>query len=347
MEIVTGILKESYLLLNKMSIYLIFGFVFAGIIHIFLKEGMIGKHLGKNDWKSVVKASLFGIPLPLCSCGVLPTALSLKKEGASKGSILSFLISTPTTGVDSILATYGLLGGVFAIYRVIAAFVTGVSAGLVANIFFKGEKVLSPVESENACKTCSSHEHSIQTHNFSEKITGALKYAFVDLLKDTGAWILLGILIGGMISYFIPEAFITKFLGSGWQSMLIMMIVGIPMYVCASGSLPIVSALMLKGMNPGAAFVFLLAGPATNSAALTLIAKELGIKATLIFLGTIVVCGLFLGVILNQIWGYFNIDITAHLMRKSAIFPVWIEIAASIILVFGILYNIFSSKKTH
>lgn len=342
MDFIIGILKESYFLLNKMSVYLIFGFLFAGLIHIFLKEGMIAKHLGKNNTASVVKASLFGIPLPLCSCGVLPTALSFKREGASKGSILSFLISTPTTGIDSILATYGLLGGVFAVYRVIASFITGVCAGLIANIFFKGE---SPTASDVEEKSCCHHHDSQSKHSFAGKIKGALRYAFVDLLKDTGLWIVLGILVGGIISYLVPETFISRFLGSGWQSMLIMLLIGIPMYVCSSGSLPIATALMLKGMNPGAAFVFLLTGPATNSAALTVITKELGIKSAVIFLGTIIVCSLFLGVLLNYIWQYLNIDIASHIMRHSKIIPGWLEITASVVLILGIVYNVIPRRK--
>lgn len=347
MDIIIGVLKESFDLLNKMSIYLLFGFLFAGILHIFLKEGTIAKHLGKSDFFSVIKASLFGIPLPLCSCGVIPAALSLKREGASRGAVLSFLISTPTTGIDSILATYGLLGGVFAVFRVLAAFITGITAGLVANIFFKSEKIAPKEERDAVAKSCCSHHKAVLSNAVAYKIKGVFQYAFVDLLKDTGVWILLGILIGGMISYFIPETYIAKYLGSGWQSMFIMLIVGIPMYVCASGSLPIVSALMIKGMSPGAAFVFLLAGPATNTAALTLITKEFGIKATGIFLGSIVVCGLLLGMLLNYIWEHLNIDITEHLMHKSAMFPLWIEITASSILIIAILYNIFHSKKLY
>ncbi|OGX47018.1 MAG: hypothetical protein A2306_02315 [Omnitrophica WOR_2 bacterium RIFOXYB2_FULL_38_16] len=347
MDIVIGVLIESFDLLNKMSIYLLFGFLFAGILHIFLKEGTIAKHLGKSDFSSVIKASLFGIPLPLCSCGVIPAALSLKKEGASKGAILSFLISTPTTGIDSILATYGLLGGVFAAFRVFAAFITGITAGLVANIFFKAERIFSEEKKDTVVKSCCSHHKAVPSNVVADKIKGVFQYAFVDLLKDTGVWILLGILIGGMISYFIPEVFISKYLGSGLQSMLIMMLVGIPMYVCASGSLPIVSALMLKGMSPGAAFVFLLAGPATNTAALTLITKEFGIKVTAIFLGSIVVCGLLLGMLLDKVWGYLNINITTHLMHKSAMFGPWMEIMASVILLAGILYNLFSPKNRH
>ncbi len=345
MNLILGVLRESFFLLNKMSVYLIFGFLFAGIIHIFLKEGIIAKHLGSGDLSSVVKASLFGIPLPLCSCGVVPAALSLKKEGASKGAILSFLISTPTTGIDSIFATYSLLGGVFAAYRVIATFISGVFAGIVANIFFHGEKNLSVPEDKTKCKACLSHEHSTESHNFFGKVSGVLKYAFVDLLEDNGLWLLIGIVAGGSISYFIPETFIEKYLGSVWQSMLIMLVVGIPMYVCSSGSLPIAAALMLKGMNPGAAFVFLFVGPATNSASLVVIIKELGMKAVIILLSSITICSVCLGWVLNYIWQFLNVDIESHLMHHSAVIPYWVELSASIVLLVCIFVNMFLRKR--
>jgi len=307
---------------------------------------MIAKYLGKNDTMSVIKASLFGIPLSLCSCGVIPAALSLKKDGASKGSILSFLISTPTTGIDSIFATYSLLGGVFAFYRVIAAFITGVFAGIVANIFFRGEQPSSNTENKSTCKACTSCKHSTESHNFYDKVKGVFKYAFVDLLRDTGAWIIIGILAGGSISYFIPETFFTKYMGSTWQSMLIMLIVGIPMYVCSSGSIPIAAALILKGLNPGAAFVFLMVGPATNSAALTVITKEFGIKTVIIFLGSIIMCSICLGVFLNYAWQFFNVDITAHITQHGRTLPPWIEISASIVLLLCIFYSrLFSGVK--
>lgn len=341
MDIIKNILVESLFLLNKMSVYLIFGFLIAGVLHVFLKEDMIAKHLGKNNLASVIKASLFGIPLPLCSCGVIPAALSLKRDGASKGGILSFLISTPTTGIDSIFATYSLLGGVFAFYRVIASFVTAICAGVIANMSSSGKHPPDTRDKKSTCKACRSHEHSTESHNFSDKVKGVFKYAFVDLLNDIGAWLLLGILIGGIISYLVPEDFIIKYMSSAWQSMLIMLLVGIPMYVCSAGSIPIAAALMLKGMNPAAAFVFLFVGPATNSAALTVITKELGIKAAGIFLGSIVICSVFLGVLLNQIWHFLNIDLTAHVMRHSRLIPQWIEIIASVILLSGVFLNLF------
>jgi len=346
MEIIIGILKESYYLLNKMSVYLLFGFFVAGILHIFIKPGMIAAHLGKNNLASVIKAALFGIPLPLCSCGVLPAALSLRKEGASRGAVLSFLISTPTTGIDSIFATYALLGGLFTAYRVIASFIAGTLAGITSNLFFRHEKSREIKAQENdTCKVCKDSSCKPEHHSFGERIKGVFSYGFGTILKDVGSWIIIGIFVGGVISYFMPPEFIEKYIGTGWQSMFIMLVAGIPMYVCASGSLPITLALLLKGLNPGAAFVFLLTGPATNSVALTVISKELGKATAAIFLFSIIVSSLGLGYLLNIIYKYLNINLARELMHHTKVFPAWLEYSASSLLVLLIILSLFRKKK--
>ncbi len=343
MTIIVGILKESYFLLNEMAPYLLFGFFFAGVLHIFFSAETVSKHLGKNDFLSVVKASLFGIPLPLCSCGVIPAAMSLRKEGAKKGAVLSFLISTPTTGIDSILATYALLGPFFAVFRVIASFVTGVFSGVMANLFIKEDEENSPAEDNVKCKLC--HGTEDHDHRVSHKIKGVFSYAFGELLSDTGAWLLAGIVIGGIISYFLPEEFIRTYLGYGWKAMAIMLVVGIPMYVCASGSIPIAAALMMKGMNPGAAFVFLLAGPATNAVSVAMVSNNLGKKAVVIYLGSIAVCAVGLGIVLDHAWGIFQPPgITERMVHSGGMSP-WIEITASMILLGLIGYNFVRRKK--
>lgn len=345
MTAIIGIIRESYSLLNRMSIYLVLGLLFAGILHIFIRPGVIAKHLGKDNFWSVVKASLFGIPLPLCSCGVIPAALSLRKDGASKGSVISFLISTPTTGVDSIFATYALLGGFFTAYRVLASFITAVFAGTMSNLFSKAEEETTKETKKDTCKVCCGNECEDESHSLSEKIKGVFTYAFRDLLGDIGGWLLLGIFIGGIISYFIPEEFVMRYLSSGWLSMILMLIIGIPMYVCSSGSLPIAAALMLKGMNPGAAFVFLMTGPVTNSVAFTVIARQLGRRIVIIFLISIVVCSLTLGFILNMIWQYLDIDIISHMTKHADMIPFQIEMAASLLLVVGIIISMLTKHR--
>ncbi|MFC1570265.1 SO_0444 family Cu/Zn efflux transporter [Candidatus Omnitrophota bacterium] len=340
MDIITGILTQTYFLLNKMAPYLIFGFLFAGVLHIFVKTATISRHLGGNNFVSVIKAALFGIPLPLCSCSVIPAAMSLKKEGASKGAVLSFLISTPTTGVDSIFATYSLLGGLFTAYRILASFITGTVAGVAANLLLKDGEVEKKTEEEcKLCKTDGAHEHSAP-----QKIKGVFTYAFGDLLEDTGVAILAGILIGGAIIYFIPEGFIETYLGAGFKSMLVMLIVGIPMYVCATASIPIAAALMIRGMDPGAAFVFLVAGPATNVITMSVIAKNIGYKALGIYLGSIILCSIGMGVALNKIYYYFYEGKVSFMVHQHELIPSWAGIVCGIVLCAFIAYNLVRKK---
>jgi len=342
-DILTGIFKESFFLLNKMSPYLLFGFLFAGVLHVFLRPDMIGRHLGASTFSSVVKASLFGIPLPLCSCSVIPTAMSLRKEGASRGSVLSFLISTPTTGVDSIFATYALLGGIFTAYRIAASFITGVIAGALANLFIK-EEPKDNVESRK-CRLCEAGEE--HAHTPAEKIRKIFTYSFGELLDDTGLPLILGILIGGVISFFLPETFIEMYLGSGMKSMIVMLAAGIPMYVCATASIPIAAALMLKGLAPGAAFVFLVAGPATNIVTMTVVGKNIGRAAVAIYLGSIVFCSLGMGLVLNWIYGYFDLEgaVKAMLHQHREIIPGPVGIAASAALAALIAYNLLTRRS--
>ena len=344
MQTLLGIIKESYFLLNKMSPYLLFGFLFAGVIHIFMDTETVGRHLGKSSVLSVVKASLFGIPLPLCSCGVLPAAMSLRREGASKGAILSFLISTPTTGIDSILATFSLMGGFFAAYRVVASFVAGVVSGVLANILLPEEDNASDSPRETKpCPHCAREEE--HAHTLAERVKGVFTYAFGELLSDIGEWLLIGILVGGAISYFIPESFIQNYLGSGWKAMVIMLLVGAPMYVCATGSIPIAAALMLKGMNPGAAFVFLLAGPATNAVGMTVVSKQMGKKALAIYLFSIAASSILLGLLLDRLWGIFNVGDITHVMHEGGILPGWVEVSCSAVLLVLIVLHFSARMK--
>ncbi|MBU0684134.1 MAG: SO_0444 family Cu/Zn efflux transporter [Candidatus Omnitrophota bacterium] len=343
MKIFLGIIREAYILFNEMSPYLLFGFIFAGVLHVFIDTKSISRHLGHNSFLAVIKASLFGIPLPLCSCSVIPAAMSLRKEGAARGAVLSFLISTPTTGVDSIFATYALLGGFFTVYRIIASFVTGVLSGIVANALIK--ETDAPSEKNNTpCKLCGTEE--IHSHGLVSKVKGVFSYAFGDLLKDSGKALLAGILIGGIITYFVPETFIITYLGSGLKAMFVMLIVGIPMYVCATASIPIAAALMMKGLDPGAAFVFLVAGPATNIVTMSVVAKNMGIKTLVVYLGSIVLGSILLGIVLDKIYFYFDKGELFKLMVNHRILiPVEARMITSIVLFVLIAYNLFNHTK--
>lgn len=352
LNIITGILLEAISLFNKMSPYLLFGFFFAGLLHIFLKVETIARHFGKRNILSVVKAALLGIPLPLCSCGVIPATVSLSKKGASKGAALSFLISTPTSGVDSILATYSLLGPLFAAYRVIACGLTAICAGVIANLEWllplslrdiplrEGDfSEISDINDEcEVCKRASIHKQTVV-----EKIKGAIIYSFVELVGDIGKWLLIGVLMGGAILYLIPDEFIQKYLGSDWLAMPMMLLIGIPMYVCACGAIPIAAALIAKGMSVGAGFVFLLAGPATNIAALIVLSRHLGLKTMIVYLGSISVCSLGFGWLLNIIWSHPAITTASHIHGRSL--PQNLQIVSSIILLGLIGYSWIQGRR--
>jgi len=287
MEIVKGLVKEVWLLFFQMSPYLFGGFLFAGIIHNFLKPSRIIHHLGKPGFISIAKAVLFGVPLPLCSCGVVPPAASLYKSGASKGATIAFLISTPTTGIDSIFATYGMLGGIFTLFRIAASIIIGFIAGLISDIFSRKTEKTSNIEVFD------------QTDN-DPFLFDAIRYAFGELYGSVSKWIFWGVLIGGVISYFVPENIFSASFDNLWISYIIMLIFGLPLYVCATGSIPIAASLMAKGISPGACLIFLIAGPATNTVTMMFVGKNLGRKSFVIYLASIIAGSVLFGLVLDK-----------------------------------------------
>ncbi len=301
MEIITGIGSAIQSTFLQMAPYLLFGMMLAGILHVVVSRRFIVNHLGRKGPWAVIKAAMIGVPLPLCSCGVLPLALSLKQSGASKGATTSFLISTPQTGIDSILATYGMLGLPFAVFRPVAALMMGIVGGLITDIFSVAEiPENSPgKESSPSCTLCSSTH--IHRHSLKEKIRGMLKYALYEFPDNITGNLIIGIVIAGLISFFIPNDLFYRYLHNDFLSMLVMIIIGAPLYICATASIPIAAMLMFKGASAGAAFVFLTVGPATNAAAIILIAHALGRKIAGIYLLTIIIMSIIAGYILNFI----------------------------------------------
>ena len=309
---------------NAMAPYILFGLAFAGILHELVPDTIVTKHLGKESVGSVIKSTIFGIPLPVCSCGVIPLATSIKKSGASKGATLSFLISTPITGVDSILATYGMFGWAFTIYRALTSMVIAMVAGVLTNVLDKEEeqpKALftaaptgafsmappsSPKEEEGGGCSSGSCCHSEEKQRFS--FVKAMKYAFITLLGDIAKPLLWGLIIGAAITAAIPENLSNILLEYSWLSYLIVIAIAVPMYVCATASLPIAAALMLSGVSAGAAFVFLSAGPATNTVTIGVVKKMLGAKSLYIYLGTIVFGSVLFGLGLDYIFNINDID---------------------------------------
>ncbi len=377
-------LMNLWKLFVDMAFYISIGLLFTGILKIFVKKDVILKHIGKKSTSAVVKASVFGVPLPLCSCGVVPTALYLGKNGGSKGAVVSFLTSTPQTGVDSIIATYGLMGPLFAVYRAVAAFISGIIGGLVTNMLCKNDKdnfdeveLATSCGCENeseqkkitgsccateeaqkeatACK-CSAEDDSADAEAVKQggscccsdsekqsdedngencacgenekrsiertdenccgeepqenstmwnKVKSVFVYAFGEFLDDIAVHFVVGLLIAALIDTFVPNELLASFTNP-IVTMLFMLIIGIPMYICSTASIPIALTFIVKGVSPGAAFVFLFAGPVTNIVSLSILGKALGKKVLAIYLACAAVCAIVFGLILDFIIDAFN-----------------------------------------
>nr|WP_255679882.1 SO_0444 family Cu/Zn efflux transporter [Methanosarcina sp. DH2] len=429
-----GILLSSWEIFVEAAPYLIFGFGIAGILNTLVPDQKIVDYLGTSAGKvrSVVNASLAGLPLPLCSCGVIPAAMSIRKRGANRGATLSFLISTPQTGVDSIVITYALLDPLMTVFRPLATLATAILAGLADNLLIgeEPEKKESKKQGKtgkkaeilaasalvgvsaagNKCNSppcnCSTNEmpgiekkeysaintvplkvrpmqlktgsgegarslilsptmcmpenkatscgcgHCEQEKNetlpagklkksVKEKFLDSLTYAYIELPGDISKWMLIGILFAGIISYAVPETLIQEYLGGGIGSMLVMLVVGIPLYICATASTPLAASLVAKGMSPGTAFVFLLAGPATNAATITMVARFLGKRSAALYLGVISICALGAGILLDWLYLKLGISATATLGSAGELLPESIKIGFAVFLLPLMLYGIF------
>ncbi|HAU36704.1 MAG TPA: heavy metal-associated domain-containing protein [Phycisphaerales bacterium] len=292
LEKLVEIAWEFWAVLSEMAPYLLFGFFVAGLLSVLISAQRVERHLGGKGFWPVLKAAAFGVPLPLCSCGVIPVSASLRRHGASKGATASFLISTPQTGVDSILVTYSLLGGVFALFRPIAALISGVIGGLLVSLFDRGREAREIDDSARAQPPA--------TVTGNNRFIEAMKYGFVTLPADIGRALLVGLIVAAAISAAIPENYFADVLPPGIGQILILMLAGIPVYVCATASVPIAFALIGTGVSPGAAFAFLMTGPATNAATIATIWKVMGRRTALLYLLTMAGAALAGGLLLDQ-----------------------------------------------
>jgi len=321
-EIVTSIVSESWAVMAEMSPYLLFGFAMAGLLSVLISAEIVERHLGGRGIVPVLKAALFGVPLPLCSCGVIPVAMSLRRHGATRGATTSFLLSTPQTGVDSIMVTFSLLGWVFAVFRPLVALVTGLAGGSVVTMFGgngAGEQTTEPA-CQDACCTDDTR---------GGKFRHAVRYAFVTLPRDIGKPLLVGLALVGVISTFVPKDFFAGALGTGLGGMFVMMILGIPVYVCATASVPIAVALIAKGVSPGAALVFLMTGPATNAATIAVIWRMMGRRTVTVYLATVAVGALAAGFALDYV---FKVTGTVATPAMPWMIPEFVKTAAAIVL---------------
>lgn len=373
-------MNEIFNIINGMSPYLLLGFLLAGLMHAFVPGKFYTRYLSRRSFRSVLNAALLGIPLPLCSCGVIPTAMSLRKEGASKGAVVSFLVATPQTGVDSIMATFSLMGLPFAILRPIAALVTAVFGGFIADKTDKSaddahaehtEATPEPgsccchkheqeaahachcadehkpeatpesgsccchnheqeaahachcsderkPEAEHACHCHSHEEHSSDIHkSFLTKMKEALTYAYVDMMEDIGKWLTIGLVVAGLLTVYVPTEYFAVFQGNTLASMLLVLCIAMPMYLCATGSIPIAVALMMKGLTPGAALVMLMAGPACNFASMLVIQRNLGTRTMAVYLLSIITGAILFGCMVDWLQFSGHVDFLYRLTAST------------------------------
>ncbi|MFZ5584867.1 MAG: SO_0444 family Cu/Zn efflux transporter [Thermodesulfobacteriota bacterium] len=338
LDFIVSLFTESWDILADAAPYVLVGLVTGGLLKVFISPAAVARNLGQGRFKPVFKAALIGVPLPLCSCGVLPAAAAIKKQGANNGATTAFLISTPESGVDSIAISYALLDPILTVARPLAALVSATLAGVAENLLgpARGQALQAP---DLACPVdgccdgvdCPPHRHA-RHHSLRQKLRAGLGFALGELWDDLAAWFLLGILLAGLVGVLVPADVLGAHLGGGLGAMLLMLVFATPLYICASASTPIAAALIIKGVSPGAALVFLLAGPATNLASLTVLAGVLGRRATAIYLASIALCAVILGLILDQVYVLLGVSPAAALGQAAELAPAWLRHGAALLL---------------
>ncbi len=378
MQYLESFIKNFFLLTDAMSIYIIVGLFFAGILKQLIPDDFISKNLGKDSTTSVIKATIFGIPLPVCSCSVIPIAQGLKKEGASKGAVQSFLISTPITGVDSILATFSFFGLIFTIFRIISSVIIAIIVGLIQNfVENKNSEEVTKTQESSCCSSgssccsskeevkpqfftttppkeepsscCSSTENSSSCCGSSKKsgfsIKGVFTYAYVTLFSDMVKALAVGLILGALFTTFVPKEYSSILFENKILTYFVILLFAIPLYTCATASLPIAAAFMLQGMSAGAAFIFLTAGPATSAVTMSVVYKMLGKTSLIIYVSTIAILSLIFGFIFDLSFNNLQILSLEHEMESFS-FINRISSFIMLLLIFYYLIKPFFKKQT-
>lgn len=361
--------------------WLLLGLLIAGLIQVFVPASLMSKQLGDEGIKTAVKAAFIGAPLPLCSCGVIPAALGLRKAGASKTATTAFLVSTPETGVDSVTMSYALLGPFMAVIRPVTAVVSAIVAGALVGKEVdeeEGKKVgkgmdkdtLVAVQSEHteshhldccaskakpktkpkpvekkAC--CGGHDKSHHSNNTTEvedkplrlKVLHSLHYSVTGLLEGSALWLIVGLIFAAMVQTWVPADFLSQW-GDGLLAMLVMVLISIPMYICATASTPIAAGLLLSGVSPGAVLVFMMAGPATNVATLGVVAKELGRRAVMAYLTGVIGTAMVFGWLTNYLVATYGFEVAPQIAHAHEMLPPWLSVGSGVLLGLLILRNL-------
>lgn len=356
----TEYLLNFVALFTESAPWLLLGLLIAGLMKWIVPMELLKKHMGDNRFISIVKAAFIGAPLPLCSCGVIPAAIGLRRSGASRSTTTAFLVATPETGVDSISVSYALLGPFFAIIRPISAIFTAVYAGVMVKLFaievpdseVQPSESLSnqqsgccsskekPIESSKSCckhpettapieeaTSCCSEKNSVvknEKSSIGDLLLKSVEFASGKLLSDITKWLLIGLLLAAAIKTWVSTDFLLQW-GDGFTAMLVMAVIGIPMYICATASTPLAAGFLAAGLSPGAILVFMLAGPATNIATMGMIRQEMGTSVLIAYLFSLFTASIGIGYLTNWLIVKYGIviDVVAgheHVMEFSLIY---------------------------
>lgn len=298
-EIFLEFLTNFWVLLSSIAFFILIGVLIAGMFKLLIPDSFIKKHLGQHNFLANIKAAILGIPLPLCSCSVIPFVSALRKSGASKSATQTFLIATPITGADSILATYGVFGWFFTLYRLISSIIIALIAGLLTLFFIKELKETPSQEVNQEVKKNTIDLIKVEKAQLADKFKQIIAYAFDDIFKDIAKALMIGILIGAVIVTFMPEDLADYISGNVWLNYLLVLAISMPLYVCATASIPLGLSLLTAGFSPGAAFIFLTAGPATNTVTMSVVLKTLGKGSLMIYLSSVIIGSLLFGYLLD------------------------------------------------
>jgi len=358
MEQLTTLAINFIALSAEASPWLLLGLLIAGLMKAWVPNKVLSKHLGHGK-QAIIKAALIGAPLPLCSCGVIPVATELRRSGASASATSSFLVATPETGVDSVSVSYALLGPVFAIYRPIAAIMSAIITGALVATIPENKITKARLEQSSTAKSCCSKtkaEHVVEPqkvtpsccssnktadiqspkptkNSFISKTKQGVYYASTKLIDDIIVWLFIGLIFASLVRTFLPEEFLLSY-GSGLPAMLLMIVISIPMYICATASTPIAAGFILAGLSPGIALVFMMAGPATNISTLGVIRNEMGSAVLIRYLLGVALCAIGFALLLDFAVNFYDISISDQMKHSHELLPEWLGLSCTALIVF-------------
>ncbi len=337
-DLLVRIVEETVGVFLDASMYVLLGLLAAGLLHAFCPAEKIMRGLGPDTLRSVVRAALLGIPLPLCSCAVIPTAIAIHRKGASKGATISFLISTPETGADSITLSFAVLDPLISAFRPLAALCTAIIAGVLENVL-GGSRNASKGAVRGAgddstpcdCGHCGEHAPAPPI-GLLGRARIAAEYGYGELLTDLAPWLAIGLFLAGLVGAAVPKGFFEEYAGTGLLAMLAILGVSMPLYICATASTPLAAMLVAKGLSPGAALVLLLAGPATNVATIFMVSQYLGRRSVLIYLTSIGVVSIALGLLLNWLYAVIGLEASGSTWKGGELLPFPARVSCALIL---------------